>query len=122
LVRQALPEPKDELERLAEVLYRVHMLSLSHQTGSKNTAKAVHRLDIALKEGHWPEFERPQMFIATSGRADKSVTGEIKKVLDKFSDRIDFVHWEEISRSGNVTKQIVEEISRSKFGLCYFSE
>ncbi len=62
------------------------------------------------------------MFIATSGRADRRVTGEIKKVLDKFSDQVDFVHWEKISRSGNVTKQIVEEISRSKFGLCYFSE
>ena len=62
------------------------------------------------------------MFIATPGRADKRVTGEIKKVLDKFSDRMDFVYWEKISQSGNVTKQIVEEISRSKFGLCYFSE
>ncbi len=62
------------------------------------------------------------MFIATSGRADIKVFGEIKTVLDKFSDRIKLVYWEEISESGNVTQQILDEISRSKFGLCYFSE
>jgi hypothetical protein len=113
---------KDELARLAEMIYRVHMLSQSYKTGSENTTEAVNRLDLSLQEGQWPEFARPQMFIATSGNADKKVTGQIKKVLDEFADRMDVVYWKKISRSGNVTKQIVEEISRSKFGLCYFSE
>ncbi len=113
---------KGELARIAEILYQVYILAQSYETGSDNTTEAIKRLDHSLQEVPWPEFARPQMFIASSGSADKEVTGEIKKVLDEFSDRMDFVPWEKNSRSGNVTIQIMEEIAKSKFGLCYFSE
>lgn len=87
-----------------------------------DTMKVLKKLNISLQETQWPEFARPQMFVATSRNADRRVTGEIQKVLDQFDDRMDVVYWRDISKSGNISKQIIEEISKSKFGLCYFSE
>lgn len=113
---------KNELIRLAETIYQVYVLSQAYKTGSKNTAKAVRRLELSLQEVPWPGFTRPQMFIATSGSADRKVVGEIRKVLNQFVDRMNVVFWMDISKSGTITKQIIEEISNSNFGLCYFSE
>lgn len=119
-------EPTDgaraELVRLAQAIYRVHSVAKASKENNLDTMEVLKKLNISLKDRQWPEFARPQMFIAASRNADRRVTGEIQKVLDQFVDRMEVVYWRDISKSGNISTQIIEEISKSKFGLCYFSE
>jgi hypothetical protein len=43
-------------------------------------------------------------------------------VLDEFSDALRVIQWNGIEESGSITLGLIEEIARSRFGICYFSE
>lgn len=113
---------KKELNSLANTTAKIHLLRELHTLQSNNTRQAIESIQRALQEGNWPELTKPQMFVAASSKAPKPVYDTIKKVLDGFKDRIDVVYWDNILKAGNVNEQIFEAISKSKFGLCYFSE
>jgi hypothetical protein len=43
-------------------------------------------------------------------------------VVEEFSDRVGSVFWEDVTESGDITTQVIRDITMSEFGLCYFSE
>ena len=42
--------------------------------------------------------------------------------MDAYGDRLRFSSWAEMANPGQITDQLVDEISRSQYGICYLSE
>lgn len=114
---------KSELEKIADTISRVQYLHRTFEAQSYNTQTAIKRLRNYLSETSWPDIiAKPQIFVAFSAEADREVVSEIKSVLNSFSDRIQAMYWDECNDSGKVDLQIIKAITKSKFGVCYFSE
>jgi len=111
-----------ELKLLADTL--AVLLTLSETTNSQreHTLEAINLHSKALKEESWPPLTKPKIFIASSGQAEGEIMGEIRSVLNEFSDQLDVHYWRDSSASGNINKEILEQVKESQFGLCYFSE
>jgi hypothetical protein len=112
----------EELQRLADALAILLELWYVNRTQSEYTSEAIADLNQMLSAAKFPRLARPHFFVGYSNRADSAVTGLIKEVLDGFSDKIEFTDWADMTASGNISSQIGEEIGRSRFGICYFSE
>jgi len=113
---------KKELTRIANTISRVQYLNRTFLAQNKNTVVALKSIEKNLSEASWPELTKPQIFVAFSSRADQDVVGQIKSVLDSFSNRARLMFWDECNDSGKVDQQIIRAITKSKFGVCYFSE
>jgi hypothetical protein len=112
----------EELELLAATLSELLVLSDTNQTQREHTLQAIEMLGAILREESWPPLTKPQIFLASSERADKAVMGTIKTVLNDFKDRLRIHDWKESSNSGNINWDILKQVKASRFGLCYFSE
>src|SRR6266542_1049872 len=86
------------------------------------TRDAVSELQGILSTTKFPRLTKPQMFVAFSSRADDAVMGVVQEVLNEFSTILKIVQWNRIEQSGSITLQLIEQIAKSRFGLCYFSE
>jgi hypothetical protein len=64
-----------------------------------------------------PALEKPRLFLAYPKEAEEDVLTSIEKVLGEFEDRLDNKSWENMSESGNITEQVVKEISMSQLGI-----
>lgn len=113
---------KDELELLADTIAIMLELRQANRAQITGTRAAVTDLANTLRNTKFPRLTKPQIFIAFSGRADDSVIGVIQQVFDEFSDALRVVQWNGIEDSGSITLGLIEEIARSRFGVCYFSE
>jgi len=113
---------KKELERIADTISRVQYLHRSFTAQNNNTQSAIKGLRNYLKNMTWPELTKPQIFVAFPADADKDVVGRIKTVLNSFSNMVNVIFWDEINESGKVDQQIIRDIAKSQFGVCYFSE
>jgi hypothetical protein len=113
---------KVELELLADTLSELLVLSDTNQTQRAHTLQAIAMLRTVLQEESWPPLTKPQIFVASSDRADEVVMGTIHSVLDDFKDRLRIHYWKESSTSGNINVDILKQVKASRFGLCYFSE
>lgn len=113
---------KQEFKRIAETISKAYLLCDSNEARSENTTAAIDRLRRSLDKENWRKLTKPQIFIASAGKGDDAVVGRIRTVLEKFGDRINVVYWKDSSESGDINQQILDQISKSKFGLCYFSE
>jgi hypothetical protein len=113
---------RKELKLLAEAIAELYLARTAtiHQTAT--TRDALTALGALLEAGGLPRLTKPQIFIASSARADEQVVGKIREVADAFSDHLVPVFWSTSSSSGNITTELLKEISKSRFGLCYFSE
>jgi hypothetical protein len=111
-----------ELQRLADALAILYELWLVNRMQSGYTAEAIADLNQMFSAAKFPRLARPHFFVTYSTRADPAVTGIIMEVLNGFSDKLEFTDWAAMTASGNISVQIGEEISRSWFGICYFSE
>jgi hypothetical protein len=111
-----------ELRLIAEAVGELYLArgSTRHQTAT--TQDAIEELQTILEADDLPTLTKPRIFIASSGRADSQVVDSIDKVLGEFGDYLVPVLWSASSSSGNITAQILEDITHSRFGLCYFSE
>jgi hypothetical protein len=112
----------EELQILADslaVLFDLRSANIAQVTG---TLDAIKELRDVLRDTTFPLLTKPQLFLASSGRADDAARGIIELVLDEFSDTMTIVKWDQIDDSGSITQRLIEEISRSRFGLCYLSE
>jgi hypothetical protein len=112
----------DELQRLADALAILLELWYVNRTQSEYTSEAIDDLNQMLSAAKFPRLAKPHFFVGYSNRADSAVTGILKEVLDGFSEKIEFTDWADMTASGNISSQIGEEIGRSRFGICYFSE
>ena len=66
--------------------------------------------------------ERPSVFFAYSSRADNSVVAEVNRILADQFGHLDVQSWENLSKPGQISSEVVEAIRSSHYGLCYFSE
>jgi predicted nucleotide-binding protein len=48
--------------------------------------------------------------------------GVLIEVLEEFENQLRVVRWDQIEDSGTITTQLTEEITKSRFGICYLSE
>jgi hypothetical protein len=113
---------KDELLLLADALSILMELRQTNRSQVTGTRDAVSDLEAILADTKFPRLTKPQIFVAFSARADDDVVGVIREVLAGFSDALSVMLWNRIEESGSITLRLVEEIARSRFGLCYFSE
>lgn len=113
---------KVELSRLGTALSILYDLYETNRAQAKNTADAIGDLRELLAAAEFPRLAKPHFFLAYPDKADRRVKYVIDDVLDELSDRLEFTDWAEIHESGNVPSQIAAEISRSRFGICYFSQ
>jgi Predicted nucleotide-binding protein containing TIR-like domain len=113
---------KEELRLLADALAILYDLQQANRAQTTGTQDAISELNDLLSATRFPQLTKPQIFIASSRRADEQVMAIIREVLDEYSDRLNVVAWNRIEDSGSITIQIVEEIAKSRFGMCYFSE
>ena len=113
---------KDELTLLADAVAILLELRQANRAQLTGTRAAVNDLSVTLRSTKFPRLTKPQLFVAFSGRADDSVIGVIQQVLDEFSDTLRVVQWNRVEESGSITLGLIEEIARSRFGICYFSE
>ena len=113
---------KDELTLLADTIAILLELRQANQAQLTGTRAALGDLSVTLRTTKFPRLTKPQIFVAFSGRADDGVIGVIQQVLDEFSDALRVIQWNGIEESGSITLGLIEEIARSRFGICYFSE
>src|SRR5215831_16620760 len=111
-----------ELELLADTLSELLVLSETNQMQRAHTRQAIDMLRTVLEKESWPPLTKPQIFVASSDRADKAVMGTIHSVLNDFKDRLRSHYWRDSSNSGNINWDILKQVKASRFGLCYFSE
>ena len=113
---------KDELTLLADAVAILLELRQANRAQITGTREAVNELSVTLRNTKFPRLTKPQLFVAFSGRADDDVVGVIQQILDEFSDALRVVQWNGIEESGSITLGLIEEIARSRFGICYLSE
>lgn len=101
------------------------------ETQRQNTDRALKLLEGSLTGESWTRLALPKIFVAYPGGGGlegevlaehRRVLGIIRQVIEKFGDLLTAVFWEDINESGNITEQVITEITSSEFGLCYFSE
>jgi hypothetical protein len=113
---------KDELSLFSDALAILFDLHRANRAQIQGTKDAISGLQAILRENTFPHLTKPQIFVASSQRADDEVRGVIQEVLDEFSTILTVVQWDRIERSGSITTQLIEQIATSRFGICYFSE
>ena len=122
-------EPTDiarrELELLVDALSVLLAVSDTNQMLRAHTRQAINMLQSALETESGPPLTRPpkpQIFVASSDRADRTVMGEILGVLNDFKDSLQIYYWRQSPDSGNIYRETLKQVRASRFGLCYFSE
>jgi hypothetical protein len=111
-----------ELLLLADSLAILFELRDANESQLTGTRDAVSELRDVLDDTTFPRLTKPQIFLASSARADDAVLGVVQVVLEEFADVLALAQWDLIDSSGSITARLIEEISRSRFGLCYLSE
>jgi Predicted nucleotide-binding protein containing TIR-like domain len=113
---------KEELELLAETLSELLLLSEINEMRRECTGQALDMLRTVLEKESWPPLTKPQIFVASSSRADREVMGKVMSVLNTFADRLRIYNWAQSAESGNINWDVLKQVKASRFGLCYFSE
>lgn len=116
------PASKLEVATLADTVSRAYRMFDVRKTQKMNTERALRLLEASLNEESWKRLALPQVFVAYSGRADDEVVDTIRKVLEQYESVLRPDIWEDSTESGNINSQVVEAITSSEFGICYFSE
>ncbi len=113
---------KRELSTIAEALSILYSLERTNSAQRESTRSAVHELEKTLKSKRLPRLSKPVLFLAFSSKADSAVIGLIREVLGDYEDNLEVVVWDRISKSGNISSHIIDDILSSRYGVCYFSE
>ena len=113
---------KVELERLVDTLSELLVLSETNQMQRKHRQQAIDMLKTALAQKSWSPLIKPQLFVASSHRADPQVMGTISRVLKDFEGKLRIHYWRQNPRGGNITWDTLTQVKASRFGLFYFSE
>jgi hypothetical protein len=113
---------RSELELLADALGVLIDLDDLNQMQTQGTRDAIGNLRRIKDTVVFPQIAKPQLFLAFSAAADQEVVGVLVEVLEEFDSQLRVVQWDQIEDSGTITSQLAEEITTSRFGICYLSE
>ncbi len=116
------PVSKQEVATLADTITRAYRMYDVRNNQKLNTERALRLLEASLSEESWKRLALPQMFVAYSGRGDPVVVEAMEAVIDEFSKALDPHVWKDNTESGDINSHVVEAITSSEFGICYFSE
>lgn len=125
------PASLDEVTNLADTLARAYRMYDVTEAQRQNTERALGLLETSLTSESWTRLALPQIFVAYPGGSHlagedhddhQRVIGALRRVVESFTDKVNPVFWEDIDESGNITAQVIEHITGSEFGVCYFSE
>lgn len=113
---------KREMQLIAEAVGLLHASDLATREQREGTRKAISNLADILQEVKLDTGPRPLMFVASSSRAKDDVMESLEQVLNNFKDHIFVKHWHEMHQPGNINMQLVDEIRKAQYGICYLSE
>jgi hypothetical protein len=113
---------KAELLLLGDALAILFDLWDHNNNQSRMSQDAIFDLDELLKSARFPRLAKPSVFVAYSVNADSRVVTALLEVLDGYSDKLEITDWVKMGQAGNINNQILKQIKRSKFGVCYLSE
>ena len=116
---------KNELKNIAisisNLIDLLHAYEVSEKN-KRNTSIVISQLKEMMTLP-LPPLTMPQLFLATSSRADQEVIETIKKTLESaFCDRLKLIYWAEMKSPGNISMQVMKTIKACRYGICYFSE
>jgi hypothetical protein len=86
-----------------------------------NTDGAVRRIEELARLPPFLRPHRPKVFFAYPLLGGDDVIGVIRNVLRSYPE-FELVTWKDMSDSGNIHKQMLQQIAEARFGICYFSE
>lgn len=116
------PTAKSELTLLAGSIGLLYEKLRNHETTVSNSWTAIQGLEQLVEQGT-PKLTHPRVFLASSSEADQSVIDLIKMVLnDGYRNKLKLCFWEDMHESGNISLQLLQELSKCRYGICYFSE
>ena len=114
---------KEELSHISDSISTLYSLNKTHANQKRNTKKELDYLsDLKANKGALLKVSKPKLFLASPNLCNDDVMASIKELLDNYSQKIELVHWKDISASGIITQQILRIISTCQYGVCYFSE
>ena len=119
---EATDVARKEMQLLGDSLAILLELWELKESQSQQTDEAVADLRDMITHAKFPKLAKPQVFVAHSDRADEQVTDIIRRVLKEYEAQVQITYWNEMLDAGNITTQIGERITTSKFGICYLSE
>ena len=119
---EATDVARQEMQLLGDALAILLELWELNESQSQLTDEAVGDLRDMITNAKFPKLAKPQVFVAHSSRADEQVTDIIRRVLKEYEAQVHITYWNEIPDAGNITTQIGDRITTSRFGICYFSE
>ena len=114
----------NELERIGNCVAKLWFLCRAFETQKSGTEVALDNLNDILARRGFPPFGTPELFLAYPDTAKQDVLRIIHKTLVPFEeeDRIKVVDWKKLKKPGTVMAQLLDQIDRCRFGLCYLSE
>ena len=111
-----------EAELVRQALGRLLWLQDASESHHEGTRKALEELKSVVGNSS-ASIDPPMMFFAYSGNSDKEVIETIKRiVVNEYDDRVLLLPWDQMDNPGQINDQIVQEISRCTYGICYLSE
>lgn len=113
---------KDEMVSLANAVDTLHKTMAFAKQQDHETREAIRNLRGVLNASKLSLEPKPLMFIASAQQAKDDVMDVIREVLNSHSGKVTLRYWSELHDLGNVNDQIVHEILRASYGICYLSE
>ena len=113
---------RQEAELVQEALGRILWLQDAAMSQQDGTRKAFEQLKNVVNIST-SSVDPPTMFFAYPGNSDKAVTEAVKRIVkESYGNRLALRSWDEMADPGEITEQIISEISRCQYGICYLSE
>lgn len=108
--------------QFAESLARIFWLHETNRTQLNDSQDALRRLQTGYDTAAHA-FRGRTVFLASSGRADKTVVETLRAILEtEFAEYFSVEYWAEDSSSGGINDQVRASIAAAEFGICYMSE
>lgn len=111
---------KKELLNICDAYTMLRELYNSNKSRDQNTKTAIDSLRRIAQDNMI--LKKPTIFLASSENADTEVMGVIIETIRKYESKLELRYWKELNNSGNINARILQVISQSAFGVCYFSE
>lgn len=114
---------KEELLKIAGAIGMLMRLKDVNESQRQSTDNALYELQRILASPQ-PRLTKPRVFLASSHKAEADVINVILEVLrsSNYSDQLELVYWKDMNEPGNINVQLLKEIGRCRYAICYFSQ
>ncbi len=111
-----------EAKLLQKALGRILWLQDAAVAQRGGTRKAFEELKNVISDSASP-IDLPKMFFAHSKNSDETVVKTIENLVkENYGNQLVLSPWTQMAEPGQITDQIVSEISSCQYGICYLSE